>query len=105
HMIVHRKQLALDELRLRGLAQPDGDVGLAHGKVQLIVAEKKRDRYFRIKIEEFADQRREPATAEADRCRDAQNAVGPFAAVGEQRLGGFELGEQFLRGAVEEFAL
>ena len=31
---LHREQLALDQVRLRRLAQTDGDIGLAHGEVE-----------------------------------------------------------------------
>src|ERR1700722_20222761 len=33
----HRKELALDEIRLGRLAQPDRDVRLAHGEIELLV--------------------------------------------------------------------
>ena len=34
-VIVHREQAPLDQVRLDRLAEPDRDVGLAHGEVEL----------------------------------------------------------------------
>src|SRR5690606_21962473 len=95
----------LDQLRLGGLAQADADIGLAHSKVELVVAEQEGDGNFGIEIEKFTEQRRQPAAAEADRCRYAQLAMRAFAAVGQEQLGRFELGEKLLGGTEQKFAL
>ena len=102
---VHREQLALDQVGLRRLAQPDRDVGLAHGEVELLVGGEQRDVDVGIEVEELAEPRREPMDADAGRGRHAQVAVRPFAAVGELGARRFELHEHVVRGAVEQLAL
>ena len=62
---VHREQLALDQVGLRRLAQPDRDVGLAHGEVELVVGQDQRDADVGIEIEELAQPRRQPVRADA----------------------------------------
>ena len=102
---MHREQLALDQVGLRRLAQADGDVGLAHGEVELFVGGDQRDVDVGIEIEEFAEPRREPMHADARRGRYFQLAVRPLAAVGELGARGLELHEDFVRRAVQQFAL
>ena len=104
-MEMHREQFALDQVGLRRLAQADGDVGLAHGEIELFVGGDQRDVDVGIKIEEFAEPRREPVHADAGRGGDFQFAVRPLAAVGELGARGLQLHEHFVRGAVEQFAL
>ena len=62
---MHREQLALDKVWLRRLAQPDGDVGLAHGEVEFLVGGQQRDVDIGIEIAELAEPRREPMDAHA----------------------------------------
>ena len=102
---MHREQLALDQVGLRRLAQPDGDVGLAHGEVELLVGGDQRDVDVGIEIEELAEPRGEPMHADADRGGHLEFAVRPLAAVGQLGARGFELHEHFVRGAVQQFAL
>ena len=102
---MHGEQLALDQVRLRRLAQADGDVGLAHGEVELFVGGEQRDVNVGIKVEEFAEPRGEPMHADAGRGGDLQFAVRPFAAVGELGARGLQLHEHFVRRAVKQFAL
>ena len=102
---MHREQLALDQVGLGRLAQADGDVGLAHRQIEFLVGGDQRDVDIGIKIEEFAEPRREPMHADAGRGRHFEFAVGPFAAVGELGARGLELHEHFMRGAVQHLAL
>ena len=104
-MEMHREQLALDQVRLRRLAQADGDVGLAHGEVELFVGGDQRDVDVRIEIEEFAEPRRQPMHADAGRGRHLEFAVRPLAAVGELGARRLQLHEHFMRRAVEHVAL
>ena len=63
---VHGEQLALDQVGLRRLAQPDRDVGLAHREIELLLGGQQRDADVGIEFEEFAEPRRQPMHAEAD---------------------------------------
>ena len=102
---MHGEQLALNEIRLRRLAQPDGDVGLAHGKVEFFLGGEQRDADVRIELEEFAEPRRQPVNADARRRGDAQIAIRSLAAVGQFRPRRFKLHEYVVRGAIQQFAL
>jgi len=104
-MKVHREQLALDQIGLRRLPQTNGDVGLAHGEVELLVGGQQRDVDFRIKLDEFAEPRRQPMDADARRRGHAQVAVRPLAAVGQLGARRFELHEHVVGGAIEQLAL
>ena len=104
-MEMQREQLALNEIGLDRLAQADGDVGLAHGEVELFLGGDQRDADFRIKIEKLAEPRCQPMHADARCRRHPQLAVRPFTAVGELGAGGLELHEHFVRGGAQEFAL
>src|SRR3974390_857064 len=57
---MHREQLALYQIRLRWLAQADGGVSFAYRQIELVVSGDERDVDIGIKIEEFAEKRREP---------------------------------------------
>ena len=102
---MHREQLALDQVGLRRLAQADGDVGLAHRQIELFVGGDQRDVDVGIKIEEFAEPRREPMHADAGRGRHFEFAVRPLAAVGQLGARRLQLHEHFMRRAVEHLAL
>ena len=104
-MKVHREQLALDQVGLRRLAQPDRHVGLAHGEIELLVGGEQRDADVGIEVEELADPRRQPVDADAGRGGDLQLAVRPLAAVGQLGARRFQLHEHFMRGAEEQLAL
>ena len=71
---LHREQRPADEVALLRLAGPDGDVGLAHGEVELLVVEDQLDADVGVELDELADARRQPDGAEADGRGDAQLA-------------------------------
>ena len=102
---MQREQLALDQVGLGRLAQPDRDVGLAHGEVELLLGGDQRDADLGIEVEELAEPRRQPVDADAERGRHLQLAVRPLAGVGQLGARGLELHEHFVRGAVEQLAL
>ena len=102
---VHREQLALDQVGLGRLAQPDRDVGLAHGEVELLVGGDQRDADVGEQIHEFAEPRRQPMDAHAGRGRHLQLAMRLLAAVGELGARRLELHEHVMGGAVEQLAL
>ena len=104
-MEVHREQLALDQVRLRRLAQADGDVGLAHRQIEFLVGGDQRDVDVGIEVEEFAEPRRQPVHADARRGGYLEFAVRPLAAVGELGARRLELHEDFMRGAIKQLAL
>ena len=104
-MEAHRKQLALDEIGLRRLTQPDRHVGFAHRKVELFVGGQQREVDVGIEVDEFAEPRGEPMHADAGRCLHLEFAVRPLLAVGQLGAGGFELHEDVVRGVVQQFAL
>jgi hypothetical protein len=54
-MVVHGKQAPLNEVRLDRLAEPDGDVRLAHVEVKLAVVEDEMEIDRGIAVEEFLD--------------------------------------------------
>src|SRR5579871_3532858 len=102
---MHRHQMALDQLRLAGWGHADGDVGLAHAEVELPVVEQKIDGDIGVDLEELAHPGREPGRAEGHRGRHLQLALGPVLAFRQLSFGHGELGEDFMGGAVEQFAL
>jgi hypothetical protein len=102
---VHRKQLTLNQVRLRRLAQADGDVGLAHGEIEFLFGGEQRDVHFGIKVNELTEPWREPMHAHTRRRGHAQIAVRPLAAVGQLRARGFQIHEHIVRGAIEQIAL
>src|ERR1700685_3674460 len=99
---MHREQLALDQVGLRRLTEPDGDIGLAHGEVELLVGGQQRDVDFRIELDELAERRRQPMAADARRRGYAQVAVRPLAAVGQFGARRFEFHEYFVGGAIKQ---
>ena len=64
-MEMHREEAALDQVRLGRPAQAQGDVGLAHGEVELLVGEDQLDPHVRVEVEELADALGEPHGADA----------------------------------------
>src|SRR5262245_59324643 len=104
-MEMNREQLALDQVGLRRLPQPNGDIGFAHREVQLLLRGNQRDVDVRIEIQKFIEPRREPMHPDARRGLYLQLAIRPLPAVGELGARRFELHEDFMRGAVEQFAL
>ncbi len=66
-MVAHGEELALDEIGLGGAAQADGDIGLAHGEIELGVIEDQDDVDLGVELHEFRNAGGEPEGAEADR--------------------------------------
>ena len=89
-MKMDREEAALDQVRLCRAAQADGDIGLAHGKIEFLVVEDQFDPDIGIEIEKLADALRQPDRAEADRGGDLQGARGALARIDEARLRGLE---------------
>ena len=104
-MEAHREQLALDQVGLRRLAQPDGHIGLAHREVELLVGGDQRDVDIGIEVDEFAEPRRQPMHADAGRGLHLEFAVRPLLAVGQLGARGFELHEDVVRRMVQQLAL
>ena len=57
-MKMHGEETPLDEVTLRRLAQPDGDIRLAHGQIELFIRQQHLQAYVGIKIEKLANARR-----------------------------------------------
>ena len=104
-MKVHREQLALDQVGLRGLAQANGDISRAHGEIKFLIGRDQGQMNVRIELDELAKARGEPVNADSRGCRHPQIAVWPLAAVGEFRARSFELHEHVMRGVMKELAL
>src|SRR5579875_3480134 len=60
-----RKELALDEIGLRRLAQADGNISFAHAKVEFLIGGDERDLDIGIKIDELAEAGQQPVDANA----------------------------------------
>ena len=104
-MEVDGEQAALDEVRLDGLAQPDGDVGLAHVQVQLVILQDEMELHLRVEVDELVDARRQPRRAEPDGGGHPQHAGGQVAGIGQPRLYGVELHHHLAGGAEQVLAL
>jgi len=104
-MKAHREQLALDQIGLGGLAQPDGHVGCAHCEIELLVGRDQAQMNIRIKLDELPKPRGEPVHANAGRGRHAKVAVRPLAAVGELCARRLQLHEHVMGGVVKDLAL
>src|SRR5690606_36774645 len=70
----HGEERPSDEVALRGLPRPDGDVGHARGEIHLLVIEDELHADVWIELEELAQALVNPDRAEADRRRDAEVA-------------------------------
>ena len=104
-LVMHGHQMALHQVRLARRHQADGDIGLAHGQIQLAVVQYDRHLNFRVIVEEFADARRQPEGAEGHRGGDLQRSARPFAAFRQLGLGHGQLGEDVTRRTIEQFTL
>ena len=104
-MEMHGEQLALNEIRLRRLAQADRHIRLPHGEVELLVAGDQREAHFGIEVDELAQPRREPMHADTRARRHLELAVRFLPAVGELCARCFELHEHVMRSAIEELPL
>ncbi len=97
--------MPLDQFRLPRRRHADGDIGLAHGKIELAVLQHQIHLDIRIKIDEFEQHRRQPGRAEGLGRRHLQLALGPVLGFRQLRLGHGELREHFMGGAIEQLAL
>jgi hypothetical protein len=102
---MHREELALDQVGLRRLAEADGYIGLAHRQIELLIGGNQRDVDVRIEIEKLSEPRRQPMHADARGGLHLEFTVRPLAAVGQLRARRLELHEDFMRGAIQQFAL
>ena len=94
--------LPLDEVGLDGLAQADGDVGLAHGEVEFLVVEDQVQVDRRMEVDEFVHARRQPCGAEADGGLDPEGAGRFLGGLAQPRGRSVEL-DQHLVGGAEQF--
>ena len=99
------EQAAADEVGLRGFAQAQRDIGLAHAEIEFVVGQQKLQLDFRIELEEFPKPRRQPIGAEPERRRHAQFAVRLFAAVDQAAADRLQLEHDVLHRAEQQFAL
>ena len=97
--------MPLHEVGLLRRMHADGDVGLAHGEVEIPVIEQQGHRDFRILLQEGLRAGGEPDGAEAHRRRHLQAPGRLFLAFREQRFGHRELGEDLAHRAVQRLAL
>ncbi len=58
--MMHGKEPPLDEVRLMRPVQPDRDISLAHGKVQVLVDEDKLHPHLRVHVQELSYAARHP---------------------------------------------
>ena len=82
-MVLDREQAALDQIGLSRTPQPDRDVGLAHGKVELVVGQDQLDVDLRVEVEKLRDAVGQPDAADPDGGRDLEIAGGPLARLRE----------------------
>ena len=102
---MHGEQPAPDEVGLHRLAQAQRDVRLAHAEVEILVRQQKLQLHFRIKLDEFAEPRREPVRAETERGRHPQIAVRLLPAVDQPAADRVELENHVAHRAEQHFAL
>ncbi len=104
-MAAHGEQMALHQAGLARHDHADGDIGLAHAEIELVVRQHEADVDLGIEGDELVHLGGEPGRAEADRRGDLEPA-GRLVLVGaQQRLGGVDLGRHVTRRAVEQLAL
>jgi hypothetical protein len=71
-MVVDGEQAALDQIRLNRTPQSDRQIGLPHGKVEIIVGEDELHIDLRIEIEKLCDAVGQPDPANADGRRNLE---------------------------------
>ena len=86
-MIAHGHEVALNQVRLARRPHADGEVGLAHGQVQLAIVEDQAEGQVGVKLDELPNTRRQPQGAEGDRGGDLEGTLGTLAAVPQAGLG------------------
>ena len=74
-------------------------------EVEIVVRQQKLQLHFRVKLDEFAEPRREPVGAEPERGRDPEFAVRLLAAVDEAAADRVELQNHIAHRAEQHFAL
>ena len=74
-MIMHREQLALDQVGLNGRAHAERQIGLALGKIQFLVVHHQMHFHVRILGQELAQPRQQPIGADAMAGGDVQRAA------------------------------
>ena len=82
-MVVDGEQAPLDQIRLNRTPEPDRKIGLAHGKVEIVVGQDQLHVDLRVEVEEFRDAVGEPDATNPDGGRDLEIADGPFTGFGE----------------------
>src|SRR5436190_4455089 len=103
--MMHREELALNEIRLDRTAQTNRDISFAHRKIELAIVEQHGYANLRVELHEFRDARREPHRAHGHRGGDPQLAGRLVLGIHEAGLGRGELGEHVMGGAIEDLAL
>ena len=78
---------------------------MAHVHVQLLVVEDQLDLHVGIERQEFLHLVGQPALAETHRRGDAQLAGRLVGVLGQLDLDAFQLHQNFMGGAIEDFAL
>ncbi len=102
---MQREQLALDQIGLHRLTQPDRHVRLAHGEVKLLFGGEQSHADVGIEVEELAEPRSQPVYADARRRRHLELAVRTLAAVSELGARSLELHEYVVRSVVKKLTL
>jgi len=102
---MHGEQAAPDEVGLARFAQAQRDVGLAHPEVELLVRQQELKLHLRIKLDEFAEPRREPVGPEPERGGDAELAGRLLAAVDQPAAHRVELEHDVAHRAEQHLAL
>ena len=100
-----RKQPPADEIGLGRLAQPQCDIGLAHGEVQFVIGQDHDQFDIGIKLAEFRQARRQPGGAEAGIGGDFQQAMRLFTRIGQAQAGALQPHQHLLHRAKKHFAL
>src|SRR5579883_2433963 len=104
-MIMHRKKAAPDEIGLGGLAQPQGNVCLAHRKIEILIGQNNLKLDVGVKFEKRPKPWREPAHTDTKPRRHSKLAVGLFAALCKGHLGRLKLSHDLACRAKQELAL
>src|SRR6266849_7568821 len=104
-MKANGEQLALDQIGLGWLAQPDRDIGFTHREIELFIRREQRDVDIRIEVDKFAQSRGKPMYPDADGRGHPEFPVRALAAVREFGPRRFKLHEYVVRRSIEQFAL
>ena len=88
---MHCEQASPDQIRLDGFTDADGEIGLAHAQIEVIVRQNHVHVDVGIKLQKLAQPGREPVGADAHGGRDAQFAMRTHAAVRQAHTRRLEL--------------